>query len=117
MPLCNVTKTVKTNKIYPLYDQNIVHSERDTMRKHNNSCFLSNMTNVKLCVFRAKHIREMFHEFDKDNSGSISVNEVKVMLRKLNMSDDEIETLVSIHDRNNDGELQYDEFVGFLLNS
>ncbi len=66
---------------------------------------------------RAKQIKDMFHEFDTDGSGSISVTEAKHMLRKLNMADEEIETLVSIHDRNNDGELQYEEFVSFLCNS
>jgi Ca2+-binding EF-hand superfamily protein len=59
----------------------------------------------------------MFHEFDKDGSGSVSVDEVKVMLRKLQMPDNEIENLVAIHDKNNDGELQYDEFVSFLLHT
>ena len=59
----------------------------------------------------------MFHEFDTDGSGSVSVEEVKGMLRKLHMPDNEIETLVAMHDTNNDGELQYDEFVSFLLHT
>ena len=59
----------------------------------------------------------MFDEFDRDKNGSISTAEVKIMLRKLNMCDQEIENLIAIHDKNKDGELQYDEFVGFLLNT
>ena len=67
--------------------------------------------------FRAKQIKDMFEEFDKDGSGTVSVEEAKHMLRKLNIPDEEVETLVSIHDRNKDGELQYEEFVSFLLHS
>ena len=59
----------------------------------------------------------MFKEFDKDNSGSISVREAKLMLRKLGIPDGEIETLVAIYDKNRDGELQYEEFVSFLLHT
>ena len=66
-------------------------------------------------IYRATQIKSMFQEFDKDNSGSISVDEAKIMLRQLNIPDAEISTLVSMYDKNNDGELQYDEFVSFLL--
>lgn len=59
----------------------------------------------------------MFKEFDKDNSGSISLHEAKLMLRRLRIPDSEVETLVAIHDKNQDGELQYEEFVEFLLHS
>ena len=59
----------------------------------------------------------MFHEFDKDGSGAVSVDEAKSMLRQLGMPDGEVETLVAMYDSNNDGELQYDEFVSFLINS
>ena len=59
----------------------------------------------------------MFKEFDKDNSGAISMAEAKLMLRRLRIPDSEVETLVAIHDKNQDGELQYEEFVEFLLHS
>ena len=66
---------------------------------------------------RADEIKVMFHEFDKDGSGAVSVDEAKSMLRQLGMPDGEVETLVAMYDSNNDGELQYDEFVSFLINS
>ena len=66
---------------------------------------------------RAEQVREMFKEFDKDNSGAISMSEAKLMLRRLRIPDSEVETLVAIHDKNQDGELQYEEFVEFLLHS
>ena len=59
----------------------------------------------------------MFHTFDTDHSKSISVEEAKIMLRRLDISDEEVELLVANHDKNKDGELQYDEFVGFLLHT
>lgn len=59
----------------------------------------------------------MFNEFDKDKSGSVSVAEAKPILRKVGLSDEEIEDLVAKHDTNKDGELQYDEFVSFLWHS
>ena len=71
---------------------------------------------VFVCLFyRAKHVRKLFDEFDKDNSGSVSVLEAKQMLSKIEVPEDEVEGLVAIHDKNQDGELQYEEFVAFLL--
>ena len=72
---------------------------------------------MTICVYRAQKIKEMFREFDSDGSGSISVEEAKVMLRQLNIPDEEVETLVTLHDTNKDGQLQYDEFVTFVLSS
>ena len=60
-------------------------------------------------------MRMMFQEYDKDSNGSVSVKECKKMLRKLAISDSEVEALVMRHDTSGDGELQYDEFVAFLI--
>lgn len=59
----------------------------------------------------------MFRECDKDGSGSISTDEVKTMLSSLGIPSEEIETLVTLHDKNQDGELQYEEFVSFVLHT
>jgi len=56
----------------------------------------------------------MFNELDVDKSGSVSLAEMKPTLHSLGLGDDEIEALVVRHDKNQDGELQYDEFVQFL---
>ena len=34
----------------------------------------------------------MFHEFDKDGSGAISIEEAKLMLRRLDIPDEEVGT-------------------------
>ena len=59
----------------------------------------------------------MFEHFDRDGSQSISVTEARSMLRQLNLPDDDVETLVAMYDTNNDGELQYPEFVQFLVHT
>jgi len=56
----------------------------------------------------------MFDELDRDKSGSVSLAEMRPTLLSLGLADDEIEALVARHDRNKDGELQFDEFVQFL---
>ncbi|KAK2146846.1 hypothetical protein LSH36_582g03035 [Paralvinella palmiformis] len=66
---------------------------------------------------KANRIRLLFEQFDQDNSGSVSVDEAKAVLRKIDIPEEEVESLVAIHDRNKDGELQYEEFVTFLLHS
>ena len=67
-----------------------------------------------LSGFRIECVRQMFDELDRDRSGSVSVAEVRPSLLGLGLADDEIEALVARHDRNKDGELQFDEFVQFL---
>jgi len=59
----------------------------------------------------------MFREFDKDNSGSISTDEAKQMLSQFGVSDKDIEALIDKYDTNKDGELQYSEFVAFLMHA
>ena len=44
----------------------------------------------------------------------MSLAEMRPTLHGLGLGDDEIESLVARHDRNKDGELQFDEFVQFL---
>jgi len=58
----------------------------------------------------------MFSEFDKDNSGSISINEAQTMFSRLGLQEKDVEELVAKYDVDNDGELQYFEFVALLMN-
>ena len=57
----------------------------------------------------------MFHEFDQDHNGTISLQEAQDMLNKLQIPPEEVASLMAIYDENEDGELQYEEFVSFLL--
>ena len=67
--------------------------------------------------FRASQIKSIFDEFDKDGSGAVSIEEAKVMLEQIGIPEEEVESLVRMYDSNKDGELQYGEFVAFLLHS
>ncbi len=53
----------------------------------------------------------LFNEFDIDQNGKISMDEAKEAFRNLAFLEDEVENLVRVFDANNDGYLQYDEFV------
>ena len=64
--------------------------------------------------FRAEELRLLFEHFDEDKSQSLSMAEVKVMLRQLGMRDSDLDTIVEMYDKDHDGELQYKEFANFL---
>ena len=62
-------------------------------------------------------MRAAFASFDKDGSGSISVEELReVLVENLGqqVSDDELDRLVKLADANGDGEIDFDEFVKLL---
>lgn len=60
-----------------------------------------------------KSLKEIFSEFDHDGSGTISNVEFRNALRDLNLglSLDEIDVLQNICDENQDGLINYSEFV------
>lgn len=55
----------------------------------------------------------MFKTFDKDGNNTISYDEARSVLKDFDFSDEEIRSIMTIHDSNKDGVLQYDEFVHF----
>ena len=63
-------------------------------------------------------VRSFFYRYDSDRSGSINVNELKVLLNDLGeqMSTVETKKLLSEFDRNNDNELSFEEFCLFIVN-
>ena len=60
---------------------------------------------------------EGFKLFDKDKNGKISPNELKSLLIDLlpNLSGEEAEEIVRDADTNNDGDIDFKEFVKFIL--
>ncbi len=71
--------------------------------------YLLNFVNI----FRKDVIDQSFRHFDKDNKGYVSVEDAKRILGGFLFTDAEIEALVKTHDTNQDGRLQYEEFVHF----
>ena len=60
-----------------------------------------------------KDIRESFSLYDRDGNGSISLLELREVLRNLGekVTDDEINQIIRMADQDGDGEIDYDEFV------
>ena len=57
-----------------------------------------------------------FKVFDKDGSGTISHNEMKQVMKNLGekLTDEEIDELIKEADKDNDGEVDYKEFVAMM---
>ena len=64
-----------------------------------------------------KLFKNSFQFFDKDGNGEISLVEFREVLTQLGdpMDDDEVSLFFKLVDRNNDGKLQYDEFLEMVL--
>ena len=66
-------------------------------------------------------LEEAFNIFDKDGSGALSVDELQQVLTRPGggapLSREEVAEIISEFDTNNDGELQYEEFVALWNNS
>eukprot|EP00918_Siedleckia_nematoides_P058364 GHVU01127386.1.p1 GENE.GHVU01127386.1~~GHVU01127386.1.p1 ORF type:complete len:149 (-),score=26.43 GHVU01127386.1:344-790(-) len=62
---------------------------------------------------KKEELQRIFKKFDKDDNNSIYFDEARAVQRDFKFSDSEILTLMKAHDHNNDGHLQYQEFVHF----
>lgn len=62
-------------------------------------------------------LRELFREHDRDSNGVLSINEIRTMLNKLNISaeDKYITGLMKEFDSNNNGVIEFEEFVALLV--
>ncbi|EIE92515.1 hypothetical protein RO3G_17113 [Rhizopus delemar RA 99-880] len=62
--------------------------------------------------------REAFQLFDKDGDGSISANELGVVLRSfgMNPSDAELQDMVNDVDADGNGTIDFNEFLGLVKN-
>lgn len=62
-------------------------------------------------------LRSIFREFDVDNSGALSINELRGMLHKINLAcnDKFLEALLRKFDTNNNGVVEFEEFQRFVV--
>ncbi|KAA8550014.1 hypothetical protein F0562_001698 [Nyssa sinensis] len=64
---------------------------------------------------REEHLYTAFQYFDKDNSGYITIEELEQALREFGMNDGrDIKEIISEVDADNDGRINYDEFVAMM---
>ncbi|ESR59549.1 hypothetical protein CICLE_v10014854mg [Citrus x clementina] len=64
---------------------------------------------------REEHLYTAFQHFDKDNSGFITTEELEQVLREYGMNDGkDIKEVISEVDNDNDGRINYEEFVTMM---
>ncbi|XP_073269568.1 calcium-dependent protein kinase 2-like isoform X2 [Primulina huaijiensis] len=64
---------------------------------------------------REEHLYTAFQYFDKDNSGYVTIEELEQALREFDMHDGkDIKEIISEVDADNDGRINYDEFVAMM---
>eukprot|EP00440_Ansanella_granifera_P005419 gb/GFBE01005881.1/.p1 GENE.gb/GFBE01005881.1/~~gb/GFBE01005881.1/.p1 ORF type:complete len:702 (+),score=170.27 gb/GFBE01005881.1/:1-2106(+) len=65
---------------------------------------------------KGRKAKEEFRKMDKDGDGTLSLEEMKLLLRKGNprMSDEELQLLFASIDDDDSGTLEFDEFVDFI---
>jgi len=64
-----------------------------------------------------QEMRNAFRVFDKDNSGTISADEIATVMATFgqHLSADELQFMVQEVDKNGDGTIDYEEFVSFCM--
>ncbi|KAJ9559118.1 hypothetical protein OSB04_013732 [Centaurea solstitialis] len=65
-------------------------------------------------VYKEDSLYAAFSYFDKDGSGYITVNEIKQSCKELGMDDAQMEEIIKEADQNNDGRIDYNEFVAMM---
>ncbi|KAK4238776.1 hypothetical protein C8A03DRAFT_33172 [Achaetomium macrosporum] len=78
--------------------------------------FLALMSQTVKEVDTEQELLNAFKVFDKDGSGTISSDELRHVLKKLgeNLTDDEVEEMIKLADRNGDGHIDYHEFANIM---
>ncbi|XP_076902493.1 calcium-dependent protein kinase 26-like [Bidens hawaiensis] len=65
-------------------------------------------------VYKEDSIYAAFSYFDKDGSGFITLNEIQQSCKELGIDDAQIEEIIKEADLNNDGHIDYNEFVSMM---
>ena len=62
-------------------------------------------------------LRDMFREFDTNNSGTLTVDELGVMFARLQIAVERkyLQALLARFDRNKNGVIEFEEFCEFVI--
>lgn len=77
------------------------------------------MYNTVLYVLRAARLRSLFRDFDKDGSGQIDRSELDAVFDEMgkHFSEDELQRMIGLADKDATGTLDYEEFIGYVFGS
>lgn len=66
-----------------------------------------------IVYFRKAELLDLFKTMDRDNTGKISAEELQTALQPFQMSKQQIKDMVTLHDVDHDGYIEFNEFVQF----
>ncbi|KAK7268941.1 hypothetical protein RIF29_21651 [Crotalaria pallida] len=102
-------------------DQNAPQHVSVPNRQHNNIITnqgqgVQNLPNER-DAYQEKEFKEAFKVFDKDQNGYISASELRDVMIKLGdiVTHKEVEEMINEADLDGDGQINYDEFVKFMM--
>ncbi|XP_053404175.1 calmodulin-A-like [Mercenaria mercenaria] len=81
--------------------------------------FLKMMAKNVQCTDSEKDIKEAFRVFDRNGDGLISATELRLVMTNLGerLSDEEVDDMIREADIDNDGKINYDEFLKIVLSA
>ena len=107
---------LKSNKITEQDVNNLFKTLDD---KHNGKIDYNEFiaaTLEEINYLRTNRLLEAFENFDKDNSGKISKDELIMVLKAEKIEEKQIEQYIKVLDKNQDGKINYNEFLVLMQN-
>ena len=106
------------NKMAPNAKGTISHLNVKHLENYKNNCnfkkFILTYIATRLKEKDIKHLKEIFHEMDVNKDGTLTFEEIKKCLMKLNSEKDKDDELLKIFegiDTNNSNKIEYTEFI------